>query len=96
LSGHLNRVLPYDNLDALREKLFADHPSFMSLGVAPGSEGASEFDLTTMGAAGTLSAEPLLNPITDFYMTNPIARASTVMAECSAVIEGEDVKEAAE
>jgi len=45
-----------------------------------------------------LSSEPLKNPIEDFYMTNPIARASNVMAECSAVIEekNQNVKEAAE
>ncbi len=96
LSGHLNRVLPYDNLEALRETLFAEFPSFMSLGTAPGAEGVAEFDPKAMGEAGTLSDAPLLNPIKDFYMTNPIARASTVMAECSAVIEGDDVKEAAE
>ena len=96
LSGHLNRVLPYDNLEALRETLFAEFPSFMSLGTAPGTEGAVDFDPKAMGEVGTLSEAPLLNPIKDFYMTNPIARASTVMAECSAVIEGDDVKEAAE
>jgi NADH-quinone oxidoreductase subunit G len=96
LSGHLNRVLPYDNLDALREALFADHPSFMSVGTAPGAEGAAEFDPSAMGEAGELSTAPLTNPITDFYMTNPIARASNVMAECSAVIENKDLKEAAE
>jgi len=95
LSGHLNRVLPYDSLDALREKLFADVPSFMSLGMVP--EHAAGFDVASIGAKGTLSSEALINPIKDFYMTNPIARASTVMAECSAVAEGGDgVKEAAE
>ena len=32
-----------------------------------------------------MSAEPFRSPITDFYMTNPIARASKIMAECSAL-----------
>ncbi|MEP1230486.1 MAG: NADH-quinone oxidoreductase subunit NuoG [Litorimonas sp.] len=97
LSGHLNRVLPYDNLDALREKLFADHPSFMSLGTAPGAEGAEGFDVTSLGQKGRLSDTAFENPIADFYMTNPIARASVTMAECSAIASGSaDVKEAAE
>lgn len=96
LSGHMNRTLPYDNLNALREVLFADHPSFMSLDKAAGVEGVDSFDPKAMGVAGDLSDAALLNPVTDFYMTNPIARASTVMAECSAVISGDDVKEAAE
>jgi NADH-quinone oxidoreductase subunit G len=33
--------------------------------------------------------------VTDFYLTNPIARASAVMAECSALARGE-VRAAAE
>ncbi|WP_427450297.1 NADH-quinone oxidoreductase subunit NuoG [Litorimonas sp. WD9-15] len=95
LSAQVGRVLPYDNLEALRAKLFADHPTFMSLDTAPESEA---FDTTTLGAKGGLSSEPLVNPIVDFYMTNAIARASNVMAECSAVIEEKNatVKEAAE
>jgi NADH-quinone oxidoreductase subunit G len=98
LSARLNRVLPYDSLDALRRKLFEDHPTFMSVGVAPGAADAANFDVSGLGKAGSLSTEPLTNPISDFYMTNPIARASNVMAECSQVIEDRDqiVKEAAE
>ena len=29
--------------------------------------------------------DPFVNVIRDFYLTNPIARASAVMAECSAL-----------
>jgi NADH-quinone oxidoreductase subunit G len=96
LSGHLNRVLPYDNLGALREKLFADHPTFAGLGYAPGAEGAAEFDISEMGEAGKVSAAPFENAVIDFYMTNPILRASNVMAECSSLKDGETVQEAAE
>ena len=32
-----------------------------------------------------MSGEPFRSPVTDFYMTNPIARASHTMAECSAL-----------
>ena len=95
LSAKVDRVLPYDSLDGLREKLMADHPTFMSLDTAPER---AVFDAAALGAKGTLSSAPLKNPIEDFYMTNPIARASNVMAECSAVIEEKNktVKEAAE
>ena len=95
LSVKVDRVLPYDSLDGLREKLMADHPTFMSLDTAPER---AVFDAAALGAKGTLSSAPLKNPIEDFYMTNPIARASNVMAECSAVIEEKNktVKEAAE
>ena len=95
LSAKLDRVLPYDSLNALREKLMADHSTFMSLDTAPER---TVFDATALGTKGVLSDMPLKNPIEDFYMTNPIARASNVMAECSAVIEekNKNVKEAAE
>jgi NADH-quinone oxidoreductase subunit G len=40
---------------------------------------------------------PITYPIKDFYLTNPIARASVVMQRCSAeLVHGEDLAEAAE
>ena len=95
LSAKVDRVLPYDSLESLREKLMADHSTFMSLDTVPDR---AVFDGAALGAKGKLSSAPLKNPIEDFYMTNPIARASNVMAECSAVIEEKNnsVKEAAE
>ena len=95
LSAKVGRVLPYDSLNGLREKLMADHPTFMSLDSAPER---AVFDASTLGVKGDLSSESFKNPIEDFYMTNPIARASNVMAECSAVIEekNQTVKAAAE
>jgi len=86
LSSHIDRILPYDSLEALREKLFADHPSFASLDHAPGANDAMEFDVKSMGASGAVSGPIFVNSVTDFYMTNPIARASTVMAECSELV----------
>jgi len=66
LSGHLNRVLPYDNLGALREKLFADHPTFAGLGYAPGATDATEFDISALGESGNddVSYSILVRPIT--------------------------------
>ena len=95
LSAKLGRVLPYDSLTELRVKLMDDHSTFAALDTAPDR---AVFDPTGLGAAGDLSSVPFKNPIEDFYMTNPIARASNVMAECSAVIEekNQTVKEAAE
>ena len=37
---------------------------------------------------GDTGREPFVSPIGDFYLTNPIARASGVMAECSALARG--------
>lgn len=96
LSAALGRVLPFDNQSALRDQMIEAHPTFGALGYAPGAMTASEFDLSSLGAAAPLSDEALRSPVTDFYMTNPIARASNVMAECSAVQESANFSEAAE
>jgi NADH-quinone oxidoreductase subunit G len=48
---------------------------------APGA--ASPFDAAKLGAPGPLDTAPLASPIRDFYLTNPIARASVTMAECA-------------
>ena len=41
---------------------------------------------TLAKAGGRLGARPFVPPVRDFYLTNPIARASAVMAECSALV----------
>jgi NADH-quinone oxidoreductase subunit G len=37
---------------------------------------------------GKAGGEAFANAIDDFYLTNPIARASAIMAECSALASG--------
>jgi NADH-quinone oxidoreductase subunit G len=90
LSGVMGKTLPYDSLDQLRAKMIADHPTFGQVDYAPGAAGAGGFDLSGIGAAGTISDAPFVSPIADFYVTNPIARASRTMAECARVKSGAD------
>ena len=85
LSGHLGATLPYDTLDQLREALFTDHPTFGQIDHAPGSIPAA-IDASKIGAKGAVSDTPFASPVRDFYLTNPIARASVTMAECSASV----------
>ena len=87
LSQRLGKTLPYDSLEQLRAKLFDDHPTFGRIDYAPGSV-ATTFDLTGLGAPGTLSDAPLVSPINAFHLTNPIARASVTMAQCAAQATG--------
>jgi len=87
LSERLGAKLPYDSIDQLRARLFADHPTFGQLDYAPGASPTS-FDLTGLGAAGELSDAPLASPVRAFHLTNPIARASVTMAECAALVSG--------
>ena len=81
LSGELGATLPYDTLADLRAKLMADHPTFGQVDYAAP---AQNVDLAAIGEAGEAGDAPFASPIGDYYQTNPIARASVVMAECSA------------
>ena len=87
LSEHLGAKLPYDSLDQLRAKLFADHPTFGQIDYAPGSV-PTAFDLSALGDGGKATDAPLTSAVTAFHLTNPIARASVTMAECAAVASG--------
>ena len=85
LSERLGATLPYDSLDALRARLFAEHPTFGQIDYAPGAATAAGFDLVKLGKTARLKDTPFGGGAADFYQTNPIARASVTMAECSAV-----------
>jgi len=88
LSERLGAKLPYDSLDQLRARLFAEHPTFGQIDLAPGALGAPQIDLGGLGGEGALSDAPFASPVRDFYLTNPIARASVTMAECQALASG--------
>jgi NADH-quinone oxidoreductase subunit G len=86
LSDHLGKRLPYDSLRELRRALYAAHPHFMRVDqIAPAEAGAAR---TAAMRGGTPSKDPFKPAVADFYLTNPIARASAVMAECSALHAG--------
>ncbi|MCG8359741.1 MAG: NADH-quinone oxidoreductase subunit NuoG [Kiloniellales bacterium] len=79
LSETLGQRLPYDNLGALRQKLIEQNPLFAAVDqVAPAPWGA-------FGEEGPIDATPFALPIENYYMTDPISRASETMAECTEV-----------
>ena len=84
LSDRLGATLPYNTQDQLREALYADHSTFAGQGFPPGK---SDFKPAFASKTGAGDA-PLKSRITDFYMTNPIARASVTMSELSALKSG--------
>jgi NADH-quinone oxidoreductase subunit G len=94
LSDVLKNRLPYDSLSALRQGLYKAHPHFMRIGqIAPGNAA----DLQKLAAlGGSAEKAPFGSSVEDFYFTNPIARASAVMAECSALAQGRSTMTAAE
>jgi NADH-quinone oxidoreductase subunit G len=86
LSDVLGHRLPFDSLAQLRQRLFKEFPHLMQIDqVAPGKGSQIE---KLAEAQGQYDKAPLRSPIEDFYLTNPIARASAIMAECSALHSG--------
>ncbi len=84
LSERLGKTLPYDSLDQLRARLFADHPTFGQIDWAP----RGQADLSAIGAVGEVGDAPLSSAVKAFHLTNPVARASVTMAECAALAAG--------
>jgi NADH-quinone oxidoreductase subunit G len=82
LSTHVGHKLPYDTLPALRAAMYKQVPSLARLDAV---EQADIKGVQALAAAGgKLDTEPFGMAVADFYLTNPIARASAVMAELSA------------
>ncbi len=79
LSGALGKALPYDSLPALRAHLVRAYPSFAERDAVPHASWGS------FGTAGTIDPAPFSYPIADFYRTDVISRASSIMADCAAV-----------
>ncbi|MFN3723613.1 MAG: NADH-quinone oxidoreductase subunit NuoG [Paracoccaceae bacterium] len=78
LSAELGSVLPWDSLAALRRALVAAHPHLGRI------DELADNGWTRIPLRDPASASFRL-PVQDFYLTNPIARASQVMAEMSAL-----------
>ncbi|HWM82851.1 MAG TPA: NADH-quinone oxidoreductase subunit NuoG [Pseudolabrys sp.] len=93
LSDVLGCTLPYDSLAALRQAIYRAHPHLLRVGtIEPGKID----DLATLaGKGGSTDKAGFISSVTNFYFTNPIARASAVMAECAALA-GKAARTAAE
>ena len=89
-SEHVGEALPFDNLEQLREKMFG----FAPILAAMGQRNAAAW--TAFGKTGGVSARPFATVIENFYMTDPISRASVTMAKCTTEILSLNAAEAAE
>ncbi|MFN4273853.1 MAG: NADH-quinone oxidoreductase subunit NuoG [Aliihoeflea sp.] len=93
LSDVLGHKLPFDSLKQLRAALYAAHPHMARIDEIEAGDSAA---ITTLaGKNGRTNKAAFASSVKDFYLTNPIARASAVMAECSALARG-GFKQAAE
>ena len=85
LSEALGVKLPYDSLTQLRAALGAAVPHLVAYDTVTAADAAS---LGAIASSGEVGSASFVSSVTDFYLTNPIARASRVMAECSALAKG--------
>jgi len=76
LSNALGKTIPFNDLKAVRSKMVDTGPSFL------GIDTVSPADWESFGTAGDVSNAPFISPIDNFYMTDPISRASETMAKC--------------
>lgn len=83
LSDVLGHRLPFDNLNALRSHLFETHPHLAVIGDIAMEDVGSIAKLAK--GAKKMNKAAFMPAVADFYLTNPIARASKVMADCSAL-----------
>jgi NADH-quinone oxidoreductase subunit G len=80
LSGVMNQALPFDSLDALRDRMVGAYPVFATLDdLVPAQWETSDAPQGAMGEGGFAPV------VANFYMTCPISRASQTMAECTTV-----------
>jgi NADH-quinone oxidoreductase subunit G len=87
LSEALAKKLPYDSLGGLRQAVFKAVPHLMRIDQI---EAGNPADIKTLaGRGGGVEKAPFKTSVEDFYLTNPIARASAVMAECSRLASGQ-------
>ncbi|ARE38567.1 NADH-ubiquinone oxidoreductase chain G [Rhodovulum sp. P5] len=77
LSGQMGATLPYDSLAALRKRLIAQVPHLGLIDEVP-------VNTWTAVAAAKPATADFRYAVGDFYLTNPIARASQLMAKLSA------------
>jgi NADH-quinone oxidoreductase subunit G len=92
LSELLPSKLPFDSFGELRTALFEEYPDFARPGLV-----RFEWAPPSIAPTSIPRGTGMTYPITDFYLTNPIARASPTLQRCSAeILHGGAFAEAAE
>jgi len=83
LSDATGAALAFNTLEELRAKMYEAHPTLAALDQV---QRTSTDDVTALAKrGGEVTSAPFTSAIKDFYFTNPIARASRIMAELSAL-----------
>jgi NADH-quinone oxidoreductase subunit G len=92
LSEALGKTLPWNTLDQLRREMYRIAPQLSKIDQRIAADPVALEELAK--GEGRVENEPFRSPIVDFYLTNPIARASRIMAECSELKTGRKLEAA--
>jgi NADH-quinone oxidoreductase subunit G len=78
--------LPFNSLTELRAKLYGEFPHLARIDhfAAVGGADLAPLAKASVGSSGATFA----SPVREYYLTNPIARASAVMGECAQLAAG--------
>jgi NADH-quinone oxidoreductase subunit G len=90
LSQMMGRMLPFDSFADLRAHLVAAFPHFGVL------DDLNPVEWQAFGRDGVIEAMPFTSPVTNFYQTDAISRASPTMAACVEEFLRPKIEEAAE
>jgi NADH-quinone oxidoreductase subunit G len=77
LSEVVGKKLPFDSIDQVRAAMRSANPVFAAI------DAVTKAEWKPFGAAGSVSATAFNYPIKNYYMTDPISRASRTMAQCT-------------
>jgi NADH-quinone oxidoreductase subunit G len=86
LSAQVGKTLAFDSLAQLRAALYAAHPHMAAVGQIAAADAGVIASLAARG--GKVGKAGFVSPVTAYYQTNPIARASAIMGECQALADG--------
>ena len=92
LSTELGATLPFNTIEELRAAMYKVAPQLAALDQVHKADATALNEL--QNAMGKASNTPFTSPVKDFYFTNPIARASKIMADCSAIKNGQKLQAA--
>ena len=82
LSDAVGKTLPYDDVSAVRRRMASINSVFYGL------NDAATAKWEDFGNTGDMTDTAFRSPIENFYMTDPISRASQTMAECARAVLG--------
>ena len=86
LSAVIEKTLPYDSIAALRGRMVEANPVLGSL------DEVTPAPWEAFGAKGKMTKAGFVSPVENFYMTDPISRASITMARCTELLSPEPRK----